>query len=160
MKMADTFIAATAPVGAALTFVALFTGAVWGKPTWGTWWIWDARLTSMLLLFFLYLGVMALRRALEDPENRARASAILTLVGVVNIPIIKFSVEWWNTLHQPASIRMTEAPAMPASMWVPLLICAIGFHLLAGWLILMRMRNEILHRERRARWVRNWVLSQ
>jgi len=103
---------------------------------------------------------MALRRALEDPENRARASAILTLVGVVNIPIIKFSVEWWNTLHQPASIRMTEAPAMPASMWVPLLICAIGFHLLAGWLILMRMRNEILHRERRARWVRNWVLSQ
>ncbi|TDT39282.1 heme exporter protein C [Halospina denitrificans] len=160
MKMADTFIAATAPVGAALTFVALFTGAVWGKPTWGTWWVWDARLTSMLLLFFLYLGVMALRRALEDPENRARASAILTLVGVVNIPIIKFSVEWWNTLHQPASIKMTEAPAMPASMWVPLLICAIGFHLLAGWLILMRMRNEILYRERRARWVRDWLLSQ
>ncbi len=160
MKMSDTFIAAAAPIGAAMTFLALFTGAVWGKPTWGTWWVWDARLTSMLLLFFLYLGVIALRRALEDPDSAARASAILTLVGVVNIPIIKYSVDWWNTLHQPASIKMTEAPAMPAEMWVPLLIMGIAFHLLVGWLLLLRMRNEILVRERRTRWVRNWIMNE
>jgi len=143
-----------------MTFLALFTGAVWGKPTWGTWWVWDARLTSMLLLFFLYLGVVALRRALEDPDSAARASAILTLVGVVNIPIIKYSVDWWNTLHQPASIKMTEAPAMPPEMWVPLLIMGIAFHLLVGWLLLLRMRNEILVRERRTRWVRNWIMNE
>lgn len=160
MKMADTFIAATTAVGAALTFLALFTGAIWGKPTWGTWWVWDARLTSMLLLLFLYLGVMALRGAMDDPDIRARASAILTIVGVVNIPIIKYSVEWWNTLHQPATIKVTEAPAMPPSMWVPLLLCILGFHLLVAWLILWRMRNDILLRERRARWVRDWVLAQ
>lgn len=160
MKMADSFIAATTAVGASLTFLALFTGAVWGKPTWGTWWVWDARLTSMLLLLFLYLGVMALRSAMDDPDIRARASAILIIVGVVNIPIIKYSVEWWNTLHQPATIKVTEAPAMPASMWVPLLICIAGFHLLVAWLILWRMRNDILLRERRARWVRDWVLAQ
>ncbi|MFO7787056.1 MAG: heme ABC transporter permease [Halospina sp.] len=160
MKMADTFIASATAVGAAMTFLALLTGAVWGKPTWGTWWVWDARLTSMLLLLFLYLGVMALRGAMEDPDVRARASAILVIVGVVNIPIIKYSVEWWNTLHQPATIKVTEAPSMPASMWVPLLICLLGFHLLVAWLILWRMRNDILLRERRARWVRDWVLAQ
>lgn len=157
MKMADTFIAAIAPVGAALTFLALFTGAVWGKPTWGTWWVWDARLTSMLLLLFLYFGVMALRAAIEDREAAARSVAVLTLIGVVNIPIIKYSVEWWNTLHQPASIKLSEAPAMPAEMFVPLLVMIAGFHLLVGWLALARMRNEILERERRTRWVQRWI---
>ncbi|TVP61034.1 MAG: heme ABC transporter permease [Halomonadaceae bacterium] len=160
MKMADTFIAAIAPVGAALTFLALFTGAVWGKPTWGTWWVWDARLTSMLLLLFLYFGVMALRAAIEDREAAARSVAVLTLIGVVNIPIIKYSVDWWNTLHQPASIKLTSAPAMPPEMFLPLLVMILGFHLLVGWLALARMRNEILERERRTRWVQRWIAQQ
>ncbi len=160
MKMADTFIAAAAPIGAALTFLALFTGAVWGKPTWGTWWVWDARLTSMLLLFFLYLGIIALRGAMDDRDSAARACAILALVGAVNIPIIKYSVDWWNTLHQPASIKLTEPPAMPAEMWMPLLVMGIAFHLLVGWLVLARMRNEIIERERRTRWLRDWLGSR
>ena len=125
MKLADVFVKAVAPVGAVLTFLALFTGAVWGKPTWGTWWIWDARLTSMLILLFLYFGVMALGAAISDEKSSARAVAVLVLVGVVNIPIIKYSVEWWNTLHQPATFKLTEKPSMPAEMWVPLLLLSL-----------------------------------
>lgn len=134
MKLADVFVKAVAPVGAVLTFLALFTGAVWGKPTWGTWWIWDARLTSMLILLFLYFGVIALGAAISDEKSSARAVAVLVLVGVVNIPIIKYSVEWWNTLHQPATFKLTEKPSMPAEMWVPLLLSVLGLYLiLAGW---------------------------
>jgi len=157
MKLADVFVKSAAPVGAVLTFLALFTGAVWGKPTWGTWWIWDARLTSMLILLFLYFGAIALGSAISDEKSSARAVAVLVLVGVVNIPIIKYSVEWWNTLHQPATFKLTEKPSMPADMWVPLLLAVLGLYLLFGWLACLRMQTEILVREGRTRWVRELV---
>lgn len=157
MKLADVFVKAVAPVGLVLTFLALFTGAVWGKPTWGTWWIWDARLTSMLILLFLYGGVIALDRAINDEKSAARAVAVLVLVGVVNIPIIKYSVEWWNTLHQPATFKLTEKPSMPAEMWVPLLLSVLGLYLIFGWLACVRMQTEILSREQRTRWVKEFV---
>ncbi len=157
MKLADVFVRAVAPVGAVLTFLALFTGAVWGKPTWGTWWIWDARLTSMLILLFLYFGVIALGAAISDEKSSARAVAVLVLVGVVNIPIIKYSVEWWNTLHQPATFKLTEKPSMPPEMWVPLLLSVLGLYLIFGWLACLRMQTEILMREGRTRWVKELV---
>ncbi|MEQ5834382.1 heme ABC transporter permease [Marinobacter sp. NFXS9] len=157
LKLADVFVKAVAPVGAVVTFLALFTGSVWGKPTWGTWWIWDARLTSMLILLFLYFGVIALGNAIADEKSAARAVAVLVLVGVVNIPIIKYSVEWWNTLHQPATLKLTEKPSMPPEMWIPLVLSIVGLYLLFGWLACLRMQTEILHRERRARWVRELV---
>jgi len=153
MKLADMFIASAAPIGAAFTFLALFTGAVWGKPTWGTWWVWDARLTAMLVLLFLYFGVIALKSALENIDLASRASAILVLVGVVNIPIIKYSVDWWNTLHQPATFTLTEKPAMPPEMWVPLLVMVVGMYCFFIAVALMRIKNEILLRERRTKWV-------
>ncbi|WP_417513878.1 heme ABC transporter permease CcmC [Marinobacter sp.] len=159
MKLADVFVKAVAPVGLVLTFLALFTGAVWGKPTWGTWWIWDARLTSMLILLFLYGGVIALDRAINDEKSAARAVAVLVLVGVVNIPIIKYSVEWWNTLHQPATFKLTEKPSMPAEMWVPLLLSVLGLYLIFGWLACIRMQTEILSREQRTRWVKEFVMK-
>lgn len=159
MKLADVFVKAVAPVGLVLTFLALFTGAVWGKPTWGTWWIWDARLTSMLILLFLYGGVIALDRAINDEKSAARAVAVLVLVGVVNIPIIKYSVEWWNTLHQPATFKLTEKPSMPAEMWVPLLLSVLGLYLIFGWLSCVRMQTEILSREQRTRWVKELVMK-
>jgi len=160
MKITDMFIASAAPIGAAFTFLALFTGAVWGKPTWGTWWVWDARLTSMLVLLFLYFGVMSLRNAFDDTNMVSKSSAILILVGVVNIPIIKYSVEWWNTLHQPATFTLTEKPAMPPEMWVPLLIMVIGMYCFFTALILLRIRNEIVNRERKTKWVRCLILDQ
>jgi heme exporter protein C len=160
MKLADVFVKAVAPVGFVLTFLALFTGAVWGKPTWGTWWVWDARLTSMLILLFLYGGVIALDRAINDEKLAARAVAVLLLVGVVNIPIIKYSVEWWNTLHQPATFTLTERPTMPAEMWVPLLLSVLGLYLLFGWLACLRMQTEILRREQRTHWVKEFVMAE
>ena len=159
MKLADVFVRAVAPVGFMFTFLSLFTGAVWGKPTWGTWWVWDARLTSMLILLFLYGGVIALGKAISDEKSSARAVAVLVLVGVVNIPIIKYSVEWWNTLHQPATFKLTEKPSMPAEMWVPLLLSVLGLYLLFGWIACLRMQTEILFRERRTRWVRDMVMA-
>ncbi|MBO6849401.1 MAG: cytochrome c biogenesis protein CcsA [Marinobacter sp.] len=160
MKLADVFVKAAAPVGAVLTFLALFTGAVWGKPTWGTWWIWDARLTSMLILLFLYFGVIALGAAISDEKSSARAVAVLVLVGVVNIPIIKYSVEWWNTLHQPATFKLTEKPSMPIEMWLPLLLSVLGLYLIFGWFACLRMQTEILTRERRTRWVKELVQAE
>lgn len=154
MKLADVFIRAAAPIGASFTFLALITGAIWGKPTWGTWWVWDARLTSMLILLFLYFGVMALQAAIDSQQNADRAGAVLTLVGVVNIPIIKYSVDWWNTLHQPATFTITAKPAMVPEMYLPLLAMVLGVYLLFGWLVAQRMGTEILHRERKTRWVR------
>lgn len=159
MKLADVFVKAVAPVGLVLTFLALFTGAVWGKPTWGTWWIWDARLTSMLILLFLYGGVIALDRAINDEKSAARAVAVLVLVGVVNIPIIKYSVEWWNTLHQPATLKLTEKPSMSSEMLIPLLLSILGLYLLFGWLACIRMQTEILVREQRTKWVREMVMA-
>lgn len=154
IKMADVVAQALAPVGAAMTFISLVTGAIWGMPTWGTWWMWDARLTSMLILFFLYLGVIALREALSPQEVAAKACALLAIVGVINIPIIKYSVDWWYTLHQPASIKLTEKPAMPASMYLPLLFMVLGFYALLGWSVLLRARSEVLRREAKSGWVR------
>jgi heme exporter protein C len=144
--LADVAINAAAPIGASFTFLALLTGSIWGRPTWGTWWVWDARLTSVFILLMMYLGVIALTRALDDPAKSARAVAILVLVGFINIPIIKFSVNWWNTLHQPAAVFRMDGPTLaPAYLW-PLLICAIGFSLLFFVLHLMAMQNEIWHR--------------
>ncbi|MGD2024970.1 MAG: heme ABC transporter permease [Methyloceanibacter sp.] len=144
--LADVSAKAAAPIGAAFTFLALVTGSLWGKPMWGTYWVWDARLTSFLVLFLLYLGLIALWQAIEEPGRAGRAAAILALVGVVNIPIIKFSVDWWNTLHQPASVFRVEGSAIDPSIQTPLLIMALGFTLLFVVLHLIAMRAEILRR--------------
>ncbi|WP_136247391.1 heme ABC transporter permease [Halomonas borealis] len=157
IKLADMAAAMMAPLGAGMTFVALFSGAVWGVPTWGTWWQWDARLTSMLILLFLYIGVIALRGAFVSRDGGARAASLLAMVGVINIPIIKFSVEWWYTLHQPASFSITEKPAMPAEMWLPLLSMVLGFYAFFLAVTLTRTRSEILRRESSKRWVRALV---
>ena len=154
MKMADMVAKSVAPIGAALAVLALATGAIWGKPTWGSWWVWDARLTSMLVLLFLYLGVIALNSAIESEKTAAQSTSVLALVGLVNIPIIKYSVEWWNTLHQPATFTLTEKPAMPAEMWMPLLVMVIATYIIFGLAIMLRLRNEILVRERRSGWVK------
>jgi heme exporter protein C len=147
--LADAAQKAAAPLGAAFTFICLFTGSLWGKPMWGTWWVWDARLTSVLVLFLIYLGLVALWNTIEEPSKAGRAAAILTLVGVVNIPIIKFSVDWWNTLHQPASVFRLGGPSIYASMLWPLLIMAVAGTLLFTTLHLMAIRNEILRRRLR-----------
>lgn len=154
MKLAEIFIVAAAPLGASFTFIALVSGSIWGKPMWGTWWVWDARLTSELILLFLYLGIIALNNAIEQPRTAARASALLALVGVVNVPIIHYSVVWWNTLHQGPTVTQLGKPAMDLDMLLPLLVTAIGFTLMFGWLVLVRMRAEILQREARSRWVK------
>jgi heme exporter protein C len=153
IKLADVAVQCIAPIGASITFLALITGAIWGKPMWGTWWVWDARLTSTLVLFFLFVGIIALRSAMENRDSAGRATAILAVIGVVNLPIIKFSVDWWNTLHQGASFTLTEKPAMPPEMWMPLLIMVIGFYLFFFTVLMMRMQTEILSREYRSDWV-------
>ncbi|CUX32218.1 MULTISPECIES: heme ABC transporter permease [Agrobacterium] len=144
--LADVSHKAAAPIGAAFTLIALITGSLWGKPMWGTWWVWDARLTSVFVLFLMYLGLIALNRAMDDPSRAARVSAVLILVGFVNIPIIKFSVEWWNTLHQPASVIRMGGSAIDAEFLWPLLTMAIGFTLLFFTLHIAAMRNEIWRR--------------
>lgn len=144
--LADVSLKAAAPIGAAFTALALVTGSIWGKPMWGTWWVWDARLTSVFVLFLMYLGIIALTRALDDPARSARAAAIITLVGFVNIPIIKFSVEWWNTLHQPASVFRLDGPTIHPSLLWPLAIMALGFTVLFLTLHMMAMRTEIMRR--------------
>lgn len=148
--LADVSAKAAAPLGAAFTFICLATGSLWGRPMWGTWWIWDARLTSVLVLFLMYLGLMALWRAVDDPIRAGKAAAILTLVGLVNIPIIRFSVDWWNTLHQPASVVRLDGPTIHASILWPLLFSALAFTLLFVTLHLAAMRNEVLRRRVRA----------
>jgi heme exporter protein C len=148
--LADVALRAAAPLGAAFTFLALVTGSLWGKPMWGTWWVWDARLTSELVLFIIYLGIIALAKAVEEPVSAARALAIVTLVGFINIPIIKFSVDWWNTLHQPASVSRFGRPAMDTAFLYPLLVMALAYTLLFLTLHLMNMRNEILRRRLRS----------
>ncbi len=148
--LADLAAREMSPVGAAVTALCLATGSLWGKPMWGTWWVWDARLTSVLILFFLWLGHAALVRAFDEPERGARAGAILALVGAVNIPIIKFSVDWWNTLHQPASVSRIAAPGLHVDILYPLLTCALGFTLLFAALILARIRAAVMERRIRA----------
>ncbi|MGU9980101.1 heme ABC transporter permease [Phreatobacter sp. HK31-P] len=148
--LADVSAKAAAPIGAAFTFICLATGSLWGRPMWGTWWIWDARLTSELVLLIMYLGLMALWRSVDDPGRAGRAAAVLTLVGTVNLPIIKFSVDWWNTLHQPASVFRLGGPTIHPAILTPLLVAAIAFTLLFVTLHLAAMRNEILRRRVRA----------
>ena len=145
--LAEIAAAAAAPIGAAFTFVCLATGSLWGRPMWGAWWVWDARLTSVLVLFFLYLGYIALVHAFDEPGRGARAGSVLALVGVVNLPIIKFSVDWWNTLHQPASVMRLGGPRIDPSMLVPLLVMAAGFLLLFLTLLLLGMRTALNERK-------------
>ena len=144
--VADVALKAAAPIGAAFTLICLVTGSLWGRPMWGTYWVWDARLTSVLVLFLMYLGVIALWRAIEDTSIAARAAAILTLVGAINLPVIKFSVDWWNTLHQPASVFRLGGPTIHPALLTPLLMMAAGFAMLFATLWLAAMRNEILRR--------------
>jgi heme exporter protein C len=153
--LADLAAVEIGPVGAAYTFICLATGSLWGKPMWGAWWVWDARLTSVLVLFFLYLGHIALVRAFDDPQRGYRAGAILALVGVINLPIIKFSVDWWNTLHQPATITLTGAPTMYIDMLWPLLLAAIGFTFSFAALVTARTRAAVMERR-----IRGLLLAQ
>jgi heme exporter protein C len=153
IKIAEVIAASSAPIGAAFTFLALVTGSLWGKPMWGTWWVWDGRLTSELVLLFLYLGYIALDNAIEDRRTASRAAAVLALVGVVDLPIIHYSVEWWTTLHQGASVTKIGAPSIDRSMLMPLLIMALAFKAYYGALLLLRARCELLQRERNNPWV-------
>lgn len=154
MKLADMVAKCVAPIGLWFTGMGLATGAIWGEPIWGTWWAWDARLTSMLIQFFLFIGVVALRSAIESPDAAARACAVLAIVGAINVPIIKYSVEWWNTLHQPASRFSMESTAPnPPEIWVPLVIMICAVYLFFVIAVILRTRNEILLRERRSQWV-------
>jgi len=160
IKVSHAVAAACAPSGASFTLVALVTGSLWGYRMWGTYWEWDPRLTSELILFFLYLGYMGLRSSIDDTQRADRASAVLAVVGVVNVPIIHFSVMWWNSLHQAPSVMQLAAPTMPASMLIPLLLMLLGFTLMFAALLLVRMRAEILSRERgAANWIREAVAS-
>ncbi|HTV45651.1 MAG TPA: heme ABC transporter permease [Stellaceae bacterium] len=145
--LADIAAQSAAPIGAAFTFICLVSGSLWGRPMWGTWWVWDARLTSVLVLFFLYLGYIALVNGFDDPARGAKAGSVLALVGVVNLPIIKFSVDWWNTLHQPASVLRLGAPTIALSMLVPLLVMAAAFWLLFATLLMIRMRTALNERK-------------
>lgn len=154
MKLAAVVMRQAAGIGAALTFLALVTGAIWGKPTWGTWWVWDARIVSVLLQFFLYLGVLALYEAYENKQAAAKACAVLAIVGAVNIPVIYYSVEWWYSLHQPASISFTGESSIHPSMLRPLICTFVGYYGLYAALLMAYVRNDILHSERKTRWVR------
>lgn len=153
MKLAECVLVATAPVGASMTVVALVTGMLWGKPMWGAYWVWDARLTSELVLLFLYLGVIGLYQAFDDARAGARACALLAIVGVVNVPIVKYSVEWWNSLHQSSTIMKLGKPTITMDMAVPLYAAVLGTFLLCGYAILRRVQNELLWRERHTSWV-------
>ena len=157
VKLGDVIARAAAPLGASFTALALVTGSLWGKPMWGTWWVWDARLTSELLLLFLYLGYLALQSAIEDRRAGARAGAVLAIVGVVNIPIIHYSVEWWATLHQPATVTKLGAPSMATSMLIPLLIMTLAYQCLFFAILMVRTRCEILQFERHTQWVKSLV---
>jgi heme exporter protein C len=159
-RLSSMVATALAPTGALFTFIALWTGALWGKPTWGTWWVWDARLTSELILLFLYIGFMALQAAIDDPRRADKAGAVLALVGVINIPIIYFSVQWWSTLHQGASVSMKSAPSMATTMLLGMLIMALGFWMYSIAAVLARVRCVILERERHTEWVMQEVGGQ
>lgn len=160
VKLADMMAGALAPTGASFTFLALWTGALWGKPTWGTWWVWDARLTSELLLLFLYLGFLSIRAAIDDPRRAAKASGLVALVGVINVPIIYYSVKWWNTLHQGASVSPTMAPKMAATMLAAMAIMAFSFWMYTIAVVLMRVRSDMLEREKNTLWAIEEVSKQ
>ena len=153
-RLSSMMALAIAPTGAVMTFIALWTGALWGKPMWGAWWVWDARLTSELILLFLYLGFMFLHAAIDDPRRADRAAAVIAIVGAINVPIIYFSVKWWNTLHQGASVSLTKSPTMASTMLWGMLIMSVAFWLYSIAAVLTRVRSVILERERNADWVR------
>ncbi|UJF18748.1 heme ABC transporter permease [Vibrio sp. SS-MA-C1-2] len=157
LKLSSMAAIAMAPIGAVYTFIALLTGAIWGKPMWGAWWVWDARLTSELILLFLYFGVIALYNAFDNHKTATKAASILALVGVINLPIIHFSVEWWNTLHQGATITKFDQPSISGDMLWPLLLNILAFAMFFGWVMLVNFRNEILVREGHRPWVKTLV---
>ncbi|MBU2570694.1 MAG: heme ABC transporter permease [Gammaproteobacteria bacterium] len=157
IKLAEIVMISSASVGAGFTFIALLTGSLWGKPMWGTWWVWDARLTSELILLFLYLGVIALYGAIDDKRTASRAVAILAIVGVVNIPIIHYSVEWWNTLHQGPTVSKIDKPSIHVSMLIPLLTMAVAFKFYYLVAMLQRARTELIQRERNSQWVKGLI---
>jgi heme exporter protein C len=154
MKVAHAVAASCAAIGAWFTVASLITGMLWGKPMWGTYWVWDPRLTAQLILLFLYLGYMGLRAGIEDTARADKASAVLAIVGIVNVPIIRFSVDWWNSIHQAPSVMKLDRPSMPADMLIPLLLMLLGFTLYFFAVLLVRLRAEILRRERTANWIR------
>lgn len=154
VKIAAICMSCSAPIGASITFLALVTGSIWGKPMWGTWWIWDARLTSVLILFFLYLGFIALQSVIADQQNRDRASAVIAIVGSINLPIIHYSVIWWNTLHQGPTISKFAAPSIAPAMLHPLLAMIAAFMLFYAVIVILRMRNQILLRDMKTAWVK------
>ncbi|SMM99096.1 Cytochrome c-type biogenesis protein CcmC, putative heme lyase for CcmE [uncultured Candidatus Thioglobus sp.] len=158
IKLAHIVAKVSAPIGAAFTFLALVTGGIWGKPMWGTWWVWDARLTSELILLFLYLAYISLNNAFDNPKTASKASAILAIVGLVNIPIIYYSVEWWNSLHQGSSVSMTKI-SMQVDMFIALMLISFAFKFLYGALMLSRARDEVLVREQNSRWVKNLIIE-
>ncbi len=157
MKLPFMMMKCAAHIGATLTFISLVTGAIWGKPTWGTWWEWDARITSMLILFFLYLGIIALQEAYQNQEAADKTCAILALVGMVNIPIIYKSVDWWYTLHQPATLKLTEASSISPTMAYPLILMIMAFYGVYAWLLISHTNVEILRREKKTKWVQELV---
>ena len=156
-RLSGMMASALAPTGALFAFLSLITGSLWGKPMWGAWWVWDARLTSELILLFLYLGFLALQSSIDDPRRADKACAVLALVGVVNVPIIYFSVKWWNTLHQGASVSLTRSPTMASTMLAGMLIMVVAFWMYTIATTLARVRNIILDRERHTEWVKNAV---
>ena len=156
-KIAGMLLRAAAPLGVSFTLLALISGSVWGKPTWGTWWVWDARLTSTLILFFIYVGIIGLYSSVDNKQKGDRAASLISVVGVIIVPIIKKSVDWWQTLHQPSTFTLTSSPSMTPDMYLPLLVCVIGFYLIFISLLLNRLRVEILLRERRSSWVQEYL---
>lgn len=159
-RLSSMMATAIAPTGAMFTFLALWTGSLWGKPMWGTWWVWDARLTSELILLFLYLGVIGLYGAIDDKRTASKAVAILALVGVVNIPIIHYSVEWWNTLHQGPTVTKMDKPSIHVTMLVPLLLMALAFKVYYVMAMILRARVELIQRERNSQWVKSIVVEE
>ncbi len=160
IKVAEIVAMASAPIGAAFTFITLVTGSLWGKPMWGTWWVWDARLTSELILLFIYLGIMGLYTAIEDRRAAARAASLMALVGLINIPIIHYSVEWWSTLHQGSTVRLVGESRIDQSMLIPLLVMALATKFFYGWAVLQRSRCMLLEQESRKAWVTRVLLGE
>jgi heme exporter protein C len=157
--VAGMLLRSAAPIGASFTLMALISGAIWGKPTWGTWWVWDARLTSTLILFFIYAAIVGIYSSIEDKTKGDRAAALLSLVGVSMIPIIKKSVDWWQTLHQPSTFTLTQAPSMSPEMYLPLLANVLGFYFLFIALLFLRLRTELALREQRKNWFKQKILG-
>ena len=159
VKISGMLLKSAAPIGASFTLLALLTGSIWGKPTWGTWWVWDARLTSTLILFFIYAAIIGLHSSIDNKSRADRAISILSIVGIAIIPIIKKSVDWWQTLHQPSTFTLTSAPSMTPDMYQPLLVCVLGFYLVFTLLLTMNLRAEVIEREKNRSWVSKQFLN-